>query len=238
MDHSTPELQRSATPQQILQWLKEGNERFRTGKSLRRDARGQLDMAGQGQFPLAVVMTCMDARTPTQMVFDMGVGDLLNISQAGNALLGPRNLASVEYGCAVAGARLVVILGHIGSAVVEAAVATASGCGQATDYGEHFDHIVDDISQSMDRELQQRFAGLDDRERRECLERVAYQHVLRSVRALPELSRTIRGLVDAGSIAIIGAMVNPANGSVQFLMESAIGQLDDVATDMREAASS
>ncbi len=99
MDHSTPELQsgwldvHTAADPAVL---KEGNERFRTGKSLRRDARGQLDMAGQGQFPLAVVMTCMDARTPTQMVFDMGVGDLLNISQAGNALLGPRNLASVS----------------------------------------------------------------------------------------------------------------------------------------------
>ncbi len=94
-------------------------------------------------------------------------------------------------------------------AVVESRVATGQRLRQATDYGDHFDHIVDDISQSMDRELQAAFCGSRRSGAQRVLERVAYQHVLRSGPSLQELSRTIRGLVDAGSIAIIGAMLTP-----------------------------
>lgn len=225
VDHSTLELQRSATPQQVLHWLIEGNERFCRGQRLQRDVRGQLNAARGAQYPLAVVMTCMDSRTPTHMVFDMGIGDLLNISQAGNALLGPRNLASAEFGCTVAGARLIVILGHAGSAVLDAAVATASGCCVSTDYGDHFAHIVDDVSKSIDRRTLQSFDSLTAAERAAVIDEVAYRHVLRNVRELPQLSQTLRRLIDNGSIAIIGAMVDPTTGTIHFLSESAIGQL-------------
>ncbi len=223
IDHSTRELQRSASPAQVLTWLKEGNQRFCNGEGLYRDIRLQVNQTRQAQYPLAVVMTCMDARTPTQMVFDMGVGDLLNISQAGNALLGPRNLASVEYGCAVAGARLVVIMGHLGSAVVEAAITQACDGSNPSQYGEHFGHIVEDICKSMDATMRSRFKIMNNDERRACVDQVAYQHVLRNVRSLPECSQTIRQLLDNGSIAILGAMIDPGTGAVQFLSESAIG---------------
>ncbi len=204
LEHSTEELQRTATPQLVLQWLKEGNERFRTGKSLRRDIRRQLNATSAQQYPLAVVMTCMDSRTPTQMVFDMGVGDLLNISQAGNALLGPRNLASVEYACAVAGARLVVVLGHVGSAVLETAISAVCGVCDSSYCGEHFNHIIDDLSQSIDSDFKRCFVGMTGPERQACINDVAYKHVLRNVRELPQRSQTIRQLVEKGSIAIIG----------------------------------
>ena len=228
VDHSTLELQRSAMPQQVLQWLIEGNQRFCKGECLERDLVSQLQAAREAQFPLAVVMTCMDSRTPTQTVFDMGIGDLLNISQAGNALLGPRNLASVEYGCAVAGARLIVILGHVGSAVLEAAVAAACGCATSTNLGEHFDHIVSDVRKSIDDDLLQSFNQLSPAQRAAYIDKVAYEHVLRNVRELPQHSQTIRQLLDNGSIAIIGAMVDPATGAIQFLPESAIGNLSPI----------
>lgn len=224
-EHSTLELQRTATPQQVLQWLKEGNERFRTGNALRRDIRRQLHATSTQQYPLAVVMTCMDSRTPSQMVFDMGVGDLLNISQAGNALLGPRNLASVEYGCAVAGARLVVVLGHVGSAVLETAISAVCGCTDASYCGEHFEHIIEDLSQSIDSEFKQCFIGMTGPEREACINEVAYKHVLRNVRELPQRSQTIRSLVESGAIAIIGAMYDPSSGTIDFLTDAAIGNV-------------
>ena len=134
-------------------------------------------------------------------------------------------MASAEFGCAVAGARLIVILGHAGSAVLDAAVATASGSGVSTDYGDHFAHIVNDVSKSIDSRTLQSFDSLTAAERAEVIDEIAYRHVLRNVHELPQLSQTLRRLLDNGSIAIIGAMVDPTTGIIRFLRESAIGQL-------------
>lgn len=224
VDHSTLELQRSATPQQVLQWLKDGNERFRSGNTLRRIHRRTSDASGE-QYPLAVIMTCMDSRTPTQLIFDMGVGDLLNISQAGNALLGPRNLASVEYACAVAGARLVVVLGHRGSAVLQAAVAAVCGSADVAYCGEHFPHIVDDLSKSIDNQVRQRFARADELERNAMIDEVACKHVLRNVRELTERSQTLNRLSENGTIAIVGGMIDPSTGTIEFLSTSVAGNV-------------
>lgn len=225
VDHSTLELQRSATPQQVLQWLKDGNERFRSGNTLRRIHRRTSDASGE-QYPLAVIMTCMDSRTPTQLIFDMGVGDLLNISQAGNALLGPRNLASVEYACAVAGARLVVVLGHRGSAVLQAAVAAVCESADVAYCGEHFPHIVDDLSKSIDNQVRQRFARADELERNAMIDEVACKHVLRNVRELTERSQTLNRLSENGTIAIVGGMIDPSTGTIEFLSTSAVGNVE------------
>ncbi len=225
VDHPTRELQLTATPGQVLQWLKEGNERFCSGRTLTREPNQQLSAIAGQQYPLAVVMTCMDSRTPPQVVFDMGVGELLNISQAGNALLGPRNLASVEYACLAAGAKLVVILGHLGSSVLESAVETVCGLRTAEGYGQHFSHIVEDISQSIDQNQCRTYDRMSDAQRRDYLNEVARRHVLRNVQELPQRSHTIKRLIDSGSVAIIGALVNPANGAIEFMLESAVGDL-------------
>ncbi len=165
VDYSTSALQNQMKPAEVLKLLGEGNERFRASQSLYRDTRLQMQATAKGEYPLAVVVTCMDSRTPTHMIFDMGIGDLLTVSQAAVALLGPRTLASVEFGCAAAGARLVVVLGHLGSRVIYEAVAAACLAHDTHQFGEHFDHIVDEITHSIDADMLRQFSTLSANER-------------------------------------------------------------------------
>jgi carbonic anhydrase/SulP family sulfate permease len=105
VDYSTRELQEQLTSAQVLQLLKEGNERFRTGHRLTRDLGRQLDETAKGQHPLAVILSCIDSRTPAEIIFDLGLGDIFSVRVAGN-VASPKILGSIEYGCAVAGAKL------------------------------------------------------------------------------------------------------------------------------------
>ena len=151
VDYSTRDLQDSLTPPQVLHILKDGHERFRTGRRLTRDLGRQVRATAEGQHPLAVVLSCIDSRTPAELIFDLGVGDIFSVRIAGN-VTSRKVLASVEYGCAVAGAKLILVMGHTRCGAVTAAVnligdvrtaAEATGC-------QHLDHIVNDIQQSTD----------------------------------------------------------------------------------------
>ena len=151
VDYSTREIQDALTPQQVLQILKDGHERFRTGRRLTRDLGRQVRATADGQHPLAVVLSCIDSRTPVELIFDLGVGDIFSVRIAGN-LTSRKVLGSVEYGCAVAGAKLILVMGHTRCGAVTAAVnlicstrtaAETTGC-------QHLDHIVNDIQQSTD----------------------------------------------------------------------------------------
>ena len=100
-DYSTRELQGQLTAEQVLQILKDGNDRFRTGQRLDANLGRQLDATAKGQHPLAVVLSCIDSRTPAELIFDLGLGDIFSVRIAGN-VIGPSVLGSLEYACAVA----------------------------------------------------------------------------------------------------------------------------------------
>ena len=149
VDYSTRELQAALTPQQVLQILKDGHERARTGRRLTRDFSRQVRATAGGQHPLAVTLSCIDSRTPVELIFDLGMGDIFSIRVAGN-ITSREVLASAEYGCAVAGAKLMLVIGHTRCGAVSAAVkflgarltaAEATGC-------QHLDSIVNEIQQS------------------------------------------------------------------------------------------
>ena len=97
VDYSTRELQSALTPQQVLQILKDGHERFRTGRRLTRDLGRQVNATAGGQHPLAVVLSCIDSRTPAELIFDLGVGDIFSVRIAGN-VTSRKVLGSMEYG--------------------------------------------------------------------------------------------------------------------------------------------
>lgn len=235
VDHSTPELQREFTPQQVLELLAEGNSRFKSGRVLPRDMRRHVMAMAQGQYPMAVVLSCMDARTPTEMIFDMGLGDLLNVCIAGNAALGPRSMASVEYGCAVAGAKLVLVMGNTRSSVTEAAMAVACLGAAPDQYGQHFHHIVEEISRSIDHQMCEDFRKADLEERQMIADDVARKQVLRTVERLPVLSPTLQALVSEQRIAIIAAMYDTQTGQVQLLWDSVIGPVESDAMSVSDA---
>jgi carbonic anhydrase len=118
---STKETQAATTADQALLRLKAGNERFRTGHSLHCDLMGQIKATAQGQAPFAAVLGCMDSRVAPELVFDQQVGDIFSVRIAGN-IVNTDILGSLEYATKVAGAKLIVVLGHSDCGAIKGAV--------------------------------------------------------------------------------------------------------------------
>jgi carbonic anhydrase len=224
LDYSTRELQRTLTPQQVLNLLKDGHERCRTGHRLTRDYSRQLSTTAAGQHPLAVVLNCIDSRTPAELIFDLGMGDIFSVRIAGN-VASRKVLGSVEYGCRVAGARLILVMGHTRCGAVTAAVDLAGS--SATVVGatgcQHLEHIVHDIQELTDPLACQEVQQLPAREKEMFVNAVARRHVARVVEQLLERSQTLGDLVRDGRLAIVGAMYDVATGDIEFLPSPAVG---------------
>src|SRR5690606_5709150 len=109
---------------QVLEYLKRGNERFRAGERLNRNLNRQVNATSAAQHPLAVVLSCIDSRAPVEIILDVGVGDIFTVRVAGN-VTSPKVLGSIEYACSVAGAKLIVVLGHTRCGAVTTAVKLA-----------------------------------------------------------------------------------------------------------------
>ncbi len=221
VDYSTRELQDLLTSDQVLQILKDGNERFRTGQRLTRDFGRQLDATAKGQHPLAVVLSCIDSRTPSEIIFDLGLGDIFSVRVAGN-VIGPSVLASMEYGCAVAGAKLILVIGHTSCGAVTAAVdLVCSGADPAQATGcQHLEHIVSRIQKSVASPTCERVKSETGAKKAEIVNDVARQNVLRTVKEITEDSDTIRKLVMNRRIAVLGALYDVASGRIDFLTDN------------------
>ena len=220
VDYSTRDLQDALTPQQVLHILKGGHERFRSGRRLTRDLVRQARATAEGKHPLAVVLSCIDSRTPAELIFDLGMGDIFSVRIAGN-VTSWKVLASAEYGCAVAGAKLILVMGHTRCGAVTAAVnligevrtaAEATGC-------QHLDYILKDIQQSIDPATCRAVEARPAAEKQSFVDAVARRNVLRVVEQMREQSRTLDGLVREGRIAIVGAMYDVVTGDIEFLAE-------------------
>ncbi|HXS16350.1 MAG TPA: solute carrier family 23 protein, partial [Polyangiaceae bacterium] len=151
VDYSTRELQEQLTPKQVLALLKEGNQRFIHGQRLQRDWSRQVAETAKGQAPLAVVLSCIDSRNSSELIFDLGIGDIFSVRIAGNVAK-EKVLGSIEYSCAVAGAKLIVVMGHTSCGAVTTAVASyghpeavvqSTGC-------THIDVLLREIQKSID----------------------------------------------------------------------------------------
>ena len=220
VDHSTRGLQSALTPEQVLQILKDGHERFRSGQRLTRDLGRQVHATAAQQHPLAVVLSCIDSRTPAELIFDLGVGDIFNVRIAGN-ISSRKILGSIEYACAVARARLILVMGHTRCGAVSAAVRTAGkqeSAAQATGC-EHIEYILRDIQKSIDSSRFQRNEQFSPTELDTFINDVARANVLRTVAALRQDSLTLRKLMEEKQIAIVGALYDVATGDLSFLTE-------------------
>lgn len=217
VDYSTRDLQDKLSSTQVLQILREGNERFRTGRQLTRDLSRQVLVTAPGQHPLAVVLSCIDSRTPAELLFDLGLGDIFSIRMAGN-VTSSKVLGSMEYGCAVAGAKLILVMGHTRCGAVTAAVELActhnnaelaTGC-------QHLQPIVEDIQQSIEAATCDRVRSANPTEKNAVVDQVARRNVEREMARIVEESDTIRWLVEANRVAVVGAMYDVATGEIEF----------------------
>ena len=111
MKTQTKAIQDYQTPSGVLEMLKEGNKRFLANNKSPRDLNNQVLETAKGQFPHAVILSCIDSRVPVELVFDQGIGDVFSARVAGN-VINEDILGSIEYGCKVAGSKIVVVMGH------------------------------------------------------------------------------------------------------------------------------
>jgi carbonic anhydrase/SulP family sulfate permease len=216
IDVSTRDVQASLTPIRVLQLLREGNERFASGRRLQRDLARQVDATSEGQHPMAVVLGCIDSRAPVEMVFDVGIGDLFVCRLAGN-IPSRKALGSMEFACKVAGAKLVMVLGHTRCGAVKAAcdfVHSGADVEQATGLS-NLPHVIEPLKEAVRREHETR----EDRTAKNeaFVDRVAAINVRNVMRAIREGSPVLRDMIDRGEIGLAGGMYDVKTGAVTFL---------------------
>lgn len=220
-DNSNRDLQRELTPADVLQILKDGNQRFRQGQRLIRDFNREMQTSALGQFPIAAVLSCIDSRSPAELIFDLGLGDIFSVRIAGHVAK-EKVLASLEYACAVAGVKLIVVLGHTRCGAVTAAVdfyrshqtaAEATGC-------DHLDVLVTEIQKSIDPLLESEFqqnGQTNPAGKAAYVDEVARRNVLRTMSLINQDSRSLARLVKEEKLAVVGGMYDIVSGEVDFL---------------------
>ena len=216
VDVTTRDVQAVVTPPQVIDLLKAGNERFVNGEPVARNPRRQIGATSQAQYPLAIVLACMDSRIATEMVFDLGLGDIFSVRVAGN-VAAEKELGSLEYGCAVAGAKVLLVMGHTRCGAVNATIdlvskqadpAEATGC-------EHIGAITSHITEAIESETtitQDRTSANES-----FCDRVTELNVRQTMEEIPKKSRAIRKLIDEGKLLISGAVYDVKTGKVAFL---------------------
>jgi carbonic anhydrase len=226
VDYTTRELQSAVTPDQVLEILLSGHERFRTGRQLTRNYGRQVSATAGGEHPLAVVLSCVDSRTPMELIFDAGVGDLFGVRVAGT-VTSRKVLGSVEYGCAIAGAKLVVVLGHTRCGAVYAAMEEVCSTTNSpfNNGSTNLAMIVDDLRKSIDPNA---CANLDKKtqvEKMALTDDISQKNVARVVAAIQTESPILAGLIKAGTIAVVGAFYDVTTGTVEFLPHATAGNI-------------
>ncbi|XZF13807.1 carbonic anhydrase family protein [Chitinophagaceae bacterium MMS25-I14] len=196
------------TPFEALQLLKEGNFRFINNLSRNRDLLELVNKTKDGQWPFAAILSCMDSRTSAELVFDQGLGDIFSVRIAGNVVM-EEVLGSLEYATAVAGSKLIVVLGH-------------SNCGAIKGACDHVElgnltTLLDRIQPAVERETTVKTGR--NSHNPEFVEAVAHLNVAYSVEEILRQSKVIRELVEDGRVGIIPAMYDVATGKVKFIEE-------------------
>lgn len=216
-DFTTRELQDQLTPDKVLTILKEGNARFRKGIRLTRNLERQLDVASSGQFPLAVFLSCIDSRAPVELLFDLSIGDIFTVRIAGN-VISHKVIGSIEYSSVIAGAKLVVVMGHTSCGAVKAAVDFMLKDKTASELTpcENLDSLIGEIQKSITIEGFKDFNFWEPQEKENYINDLAYKNVLHSIEQIRSKSPILKELVEQKRILIVGAMYNIGSGEVVF----------------------
>lgn len=216
-DYSTRELQDRASPQEVLKVLEEGNERFRTGKRLNRDYRRQILGTASGQSPMAAVLSCIDSRVPAELIFDLGIGDIFSVRVAGN-VVGTKSVASLEYSVAIAGAKLVVVLGHTRCGAVGSTVKLLSGQMEIPDSlgCQHLPAIVQEIGESFDASEYRTVDSMNEEQLEAFIDKVAMRNVRQTMKEIVRTSPGIKKAVEEGRAMVVGGLYDVRTGKINF----------------------
>ncbi len=200
----TPEMQQAKTPAEALKRLQEGNARFVAGEALHCDLLEQVRSTAQQQSPFAVVLGCIDSRVPPELVFDQNIGDMFVARVAGN-IASPDMIGSLEFATALAGAKLIVVLGHSECGAVKGAIDDAK-LGSLTG-------VLAQIRPSL-KELD--YKGVPSSKDKALVQRLAEQNAKDAAAHLTARSETMAKLVAEGKLKIVYAMHDVATGKVSW----------------------
>ena len=207
MKAHTKETQATMTPNKALDFLKEGNQRFQNNLKANRNLLEQVNDTSEGQFPFATILSCIDSRVSAELVFDQGLGDIFSIRIAGN-FSNEDILGSMEFGCKLAGTKLVVVLGHTSCGAIKGACDHAR-LGNLTALINKIEPAVDAVTEPTD-ESQRNSQNL------EFVDKVAEKNVLLTIDNIRQNSPVLAEMEDNGEIKIVGAMYDISTGEVVF----------------------
>jgi len=192
------------TPNQIIETMKKGNERFMMGVRKNRNYLNEQKASAKGQYPAAVLLSCIDSRAPAEVIMDLGIGDIFNCRVAGN-IENQDILGSMEFACKLSGAKVVVVMGHTACGAVKGAIANAE-LGNLTALLAKIKPAIEKTSYKGDRSSNN--YGFVDA--------VARKNVEMTVSAIRKDSPVLAQLETSGAIKIVGAMYNLETAALEF----------------------
>jgi carbonic anhydrase len=192
------------TPERIIEVMRKGNERFQKGERKDRNYLREQRASAKGQYPAAVLLTCIDSRAPAEVIMDLGIGDVFNCRVAGN-VENEDILGSMEFACKLAGAKVVLVMGHTACGAVKGAIDNAE-LGNLTGLLAKIKPAVQATSYGGERSAKN-YAFVDA---------VARKNVEMTVAGIRRDSPVLAELEGNGTIKITGAMYNLETGAVEF----------------------
>jgi carbonic anhydrase len=197
--------QEGLTPSAALAQLKEGNQRFVERRLTARDYKAQASATASGQYPKAVVLSCLDSRVPPEIIFDQGIGDLFVGRVAGN-FENVDMLGSLEFATAAAGTPLIVVLGHTQCGAIKGAVSDVE-LGNLTAMLDNFDEVLERVRAEQDEA-----APMDA-----IVQAAVEENVRQTVADILDRSEVIAELVESGDVEIVGGVYDLASGEVLWM---------------------
>jgi carbonic anhydrase len=200
----TREQRDQLSPQQVLEMLKRGNERFRSSQMHPHDYLAQKRATVSGQYPAAAILSCIDSRAPAEILLDAGIGETFNARIAGN-IANDDLLGSLEFACAAAGAKLILVIGHTSCGAIKGAID-----------GVELGHLTELLNKIKPAVAATAYSGERSGRNAAFVDAVAATNVSRTVADIRTRSSVLAGLEKSGTIAIVGSMYHLQGGQVEF----------------------
>jgi len=200
----TKEQRDKMTPDEVIQHMKAGNERFRAGRPQHRDLMAEAKATAKGQYPAAVVFSCIDSRAPAELILDFGIGDIFSGRIAGN-VADEDVLGSIEFACKVAGSKVVLIMGHTNCGAIKGVID-----------GAELGNLTALLSKIRPAVEATRYTGERSSKNYAFVDAVARENVVMTIANVRQRSPVLRDLEAAGTIKIAGSMYNLETGVVEF----------------------
>jgi carbonic anhydrase len=202
---TTYDAQSQLSPLEVLHILKQGNKRFIKDQSIHRSNIIDIQQSSHTQYPIAIILGCIDSRVPVETIFDMTLGDIFCVRVAGN-VINDDILASIEYGCHVVGAKLIVVLGHSSCGTIQAA------CNQIKE--GHITQLLNKIKPAIDAETQTEHHRYG--KNLNFVKRVTHLNIAHSLLEIFERSKILNQMILDQEIGVIGAHYDVSSGKVHF----------------------